>query len=88
MLVLPFLHGGLAIGCLAIGVAFLKYWWLTRDRFFIWFAVAFWTFACGWVLRTFLPDIGEHAHLIYVPRLVGFLLILLAIFNKNRRAPG
>lgn len=80
-----FLNGGLAMGCFVIGLKFLKFWRLSRDRFFVFFMLAFWVFTFGWTLRVFLPRVGEHAHLIYVPRLIGFLTILIAIIDKNRR---
>ena len=85
MSVLPFLHGCIAMACFVIGLIFLKYWRLARDPFFIWFAAAFWTFMIGWILRLIGPDYREHTHYLYLPRLLGFLLILIAIVLKNRR---
>jgi hypothetical protein len=70
-----------------VGLKFLKYWRLSRDRFFVFFAAAFWVFALGWAVRAFYPTSGEHGHFVYIPRLVGFLLILVGIFDKNRRSP-
>ncbi len=83
--VLLFLHGALALACCVVGLKFLKYWQVARDRFFIFFSTAFWVFAIGWGVRAFV-DGGEHRHFIFVPRLVGFLLILVGIFDKNRRS--
>ena len=85
-LLLPYMHGALLFGCFVIGLKFLKYWRLSRDRFFIYFAAGFWVFAIGWSLRTFLPAQGDHGHFAYVPRLLSFLLILIAIVDKNRRS--
>jgi len=82
----PFLQGAITLACFAIGIKFLKYWRLSRDRFFVWFAVAFWMFAAGWVLRAFAPDIGENNYLVFLPRLAGFLTILIGILDKNRRS--
>jgi hypothetical protein len=82
----PALYGALLLGCFVIGLKFVKFWRLSRDRFFIWFAAAFWLFTVGWGLRAFLPSVGEHAYLVFVPRLLGFLMIIVAIFDKNRRA--
>jgi len=81
-----FFAGTLAMAALVIGLSFLKFWRLSRDRFFVWFAAAFVTFGVGWTIRTFDPGVGEHAHLVYLPRLAGFLMILGAIYDKNRRA--
>jgi hypothetical protein len=83
---LVYLHGALMMGCLVIGLKFLKYWQLSRDRFFIFFTAAFWIFSVGWALRAVLPSAGEHGHLVYLPRLLAFLLILIGIFDKNRRS--
>jgi hypothetical protein len=84
--VLPYLHGALVFGCFVIGLKFLKYWRLSRDRFFIFFASAFWIFAIGWGLRSVVSTQGEHGHFAYLPRLFAFLLILIGIFDKNRRS--
>lgn len=81
-----FLYGAIALTCFAIGVKFLKYWQLSRDRFFLWFTSAFWVFTIGWSLRLVVDTDDEHRHYLFVPRLIGFLLILIAILDKNRRA--
>jgi hypothetical protein len=81
-----FLAGMLAMAAFAIGLHFLKFWRLSKDRFFIHFAVAFWVFGLGWILRAFSGG-SEHGHWAYIPRLVAFLMIIVAIFDKNRRAP-
>jgi hypothetical protein len=81
-----FVAGLLVMAAFVIGLRFLKFWRLSRDRFFVWFAAAFWTFGLGWVIRTFDPGVGEHAHLVYLPRLAGFLMIVIAILDKNRQA--
>jgi hypothetical protein len=82
-----FLAGSLAMACFVIGLVFLKYWRVSRDPFFIWFAAAFWVFMVGWTLKLVGPDYAEHTHYLYMPRLLGFLLILAAIVIKNRRRP-
>jgi hypothetical protein len=84
--ILVYLHGASTMGCLVIGLVFLKYWRVSRDRFFIFFMSAFWVFALGWGMRAFVPSAGDHGHFVYVPRLLGFLLILAGIFDKNRRS--
>ena len=78
------LAGASIMACFVIGLKFLKYWRLSGDRFFVWFGAAFWTFAVGWVIRTLVPSAPEHGYLLYLPRLAGFVMILLAILNKNR----
>ena len=78
------MHGALVMACLVICVQFLKFWRLSRDRFFIFFALAFGTFAVGFTVRGL--SITDHEYVVYLPRLVGFLIILFAIFDKNRSA--
>ncbi len=81
-----YLMGALTMASLVIGLRFLKYYRLSRDRFFVFFTAAFWTFGLGWAIRAFDFNLPEHAYVVYLPRLAGFLLILVAIFDKNRRA--
>jgi hypothetical protein len=81
-----FLAGTLVMSAFVIGLRFLKFWKLSNDRFFIWFAVAFWVFGFGWIFRAFAPGMSEHGHWVYLPRLLAFLIIIAAILDKNRRA--
>ena len=83
--VLMAIYGGSAAVCLAIGLVFLRYWKDHRDRLFGFFAGAFGCFAAGWILRISLAT-HEHQAYVFLPRLIGFLLIIAAIFDKNRRA--
>lgn len=83
--ILLYMHGALSLACFVVGLKFLKYWKLSRDRFFIFFSMAFWVFSVGWGVRAFV-DGGDQQHLIFLPRLLGFLLILVGIFDKNRRS--
>lgn len=69
---------------LIAGLVFLRYWRLTRDTFFVWFACAFWTFAINWALLA--CDSAEHTPHIYAVRLLGFMQIIAAILLKNRSA--
>lgn len=83
-----FVAGTLVMASLVIGLRFLKFWKLSKDRFFIWFAIAFWTFGFGWIIRAFDPGVPEHGHWVYLPRLLAFLMLIVAILDKNRRAGG
>jgi hypothetical protein len=80
-----YLHGALTLACFLVGVKFLKFWRSSHDRFFLWFATAFWVFAAGWVIRSFAGTSTEHVFYVYVPRLVAFVLIIAAILDKNRK---
>jgi hypothetical protein len=79
-----FLSGMLATGYLVIAAFFLRFWKQTRDRFFIYFSLAFGLFA---VQRAMLVDefaLVESKTWAYVLRLIGFVLIVYAIVIKNR----
>ena len=86
-----FLVGMSAALSLVIGLIFLKFWSRTRDRLFLLFAVAFWILGVDWAVVAVLPYFvtrpSEHDVLIYSIRLLAFVLILIAILDKNRRNP-
>jgi uncharacterized protein DUF5985 len=81
---LLFLNGVSACGSLIAGVLFLRFWRETGDRLFLWFASAFSMFTVHWTAISLLQPAVEARHWFYVLRLIGFLLILAAIIEKNR----
>ena len=80
--------GALVVMCGLASLFFVRYWWLNRDRFFLWFAGAFMTFGVNWALLAYEPGVSEHTSYVYSVRLLGFLQILTAIVLKNRRRSG
>lgn len=80
----PFLNGLSASASVVAGVLFLRFWRDTSDRLFLWFAVAFWMFALNWSAVSIFRPVDEGRYLYFVPRLIGFVLILGAIIDKNR----
>jgi hypothetical protein len=84
--VLQFLYGGLTVMCLAIGFFFLRFWHVSRDRFYLWFMAAFWALGASWGVQLAGRLATEGAPHVYVLRLIGFVLIIVAIIDKNRRA--
>lgn len=80
------LTGAVAMGWVAAGLFFFRFWRRTRDRFFLWFALSFWLEACNRVALGLTDATGEDAPGIYGLRIVAYGLILLAIWQKNR--PG
>lgn len=82
------LYGALIAMCMLAALFFLRYWQLSKDRFFIWFACAFATFGVSWVVFVYDVGVSEHTYYVYVIRLLGFLQILAAILLKNRNAPS
>ena len=83
--VLMALYGAAAAVCATIGLVFMRYRKDQRDRLFGFFAGAFGCFGAGWVLRIAVAT-DEHQAYVFLPRLAGFLLIITAILDKNRRA--
>jgi uncharacterized membrane protein HdeD (DUF308 family) len=85
-----FLQGTIAAGFAIAGVFFLRYWKETRDRLFLLFALSFLTSAVNRVmLAATASSEREHDHYLYLVRLASFLLIIIAIVDKNvRRAPA
>lgn len=61
---------------------FLRFWRQSRDRFFGLFAAAFALIAVNRLVLTVVDR--EHDAWIYVIRLAAFLLIIVAIVDKNR----
>ena len=78
--------GATACGNWVVGLFFLKFWKQTRDRFFLLFAVAFWLLAANRVALAVVGGASEQLEVIYLVRLVAFLLIIVAIVDKNRAA--
>jgi Family of unknown function (DUF5985) len=77
-----FLRGALAMASFAIGLFFLRYWRVTRDRLFPLFSAAFWLLGLNWTLASLTPSLSDHA---YAVRFLAFVLIALAVLDKNRR---
>jgi hypothetical protein len=86
-----FVDGAVMMGMAVAGLLFLRFWKRTDDRLFVIFAVAFFALALN---RFFLALLAhspttvpfEHHTILYIVRLVAFVLILAAIADKNRRA--
>jgi uncharacterized membrane protein len=82
-----FISGMAAALCLVAGLFFLRFWRKTHDRFFAFFAASFWLMAVHRLVNVLLRDVNEHLVAVYSIRLVAFVLILVAIVDKNRAAP-
>lgn len=80
-----FARGAIAMGLLVAAVCFLRFWRETRDRLFGFFAGAFLLLALNRVFLIALNEQQENSLLPYGVRLLAFLLILVAIADKNWR---
>ena len=80
------LTGAVAMASFVAMLFFLKYWRRTGDSFFLLFAVAFGIDAVSRLVLGVASISDESEPLYYLPRLVSFSLIIVAIVLKNR--PG
>ena len=79
-----FLLGMLVAFSTAIAVLFLKLWHQSRDRLFGFFSAAFAVLAIDWLVHAVVKPQHESQHLLFLIRLVAFLLIIAGIISKNR----
>jgi hypothetical protein len=80
------LLGAIAMACLVAGMFFLRFWQQTRDRFFAFFAASFLVEAANRAALAVSPQPNDGTPVFYSIRLLSFLMILLAIVDKNRSA--
>jgi hypothetical protein len=76
--------GALMMGYLVVGLFFLRFWKQSRDRLFAFFACAFFILAAQRLALAFATDSSEGTVFLYLVRLLAFVLILIAIIDKNR----
>ena len=79
-----FVSGGTAVAAFVIALYFIRYWRHTRDPLVFMFSAGFLTFAISRLILAFLDEDDEGRVFIYGLRLVAFILILVAIIDKNR----
>lgn len=79
-----FFSGAAAMAALAAALYFFRFWRRTADRFFALFALGFAAFAVNRLVLVFVPRDNENSAYVYVIRLAAFVLILLAVLEKNR----
>jgi hypothetical protein len=77
-----FLNGMIVLGHGSAGLFFLRFWRKTHDRLFLMFAIAFWLLGIIRIAMAMLGQAGED-HFLYWFRLAAYLLILVAIADKN-----
>lgn len=82
---IEFLSGAVTLGFVVAAGFFVCFWRKTADRLFLAFAAAFVLFAFNQALASLLTVVLEPSSLIYALRVLGFVLILGAIVDKNAR---
>jgi hypothetical protein len=86
VLSLDFLAGALTLGYIVAGIFFLRFWRNTTDRLFVAFGVAFFLLALNQIIATYLEAGDERTVYAYGLRVLGFILILWAVIEKNIRS--
>ncbi len=88
MTLYDFLSGAVALGFAVCSLFFLRFWRRTREELFLAFSVAFLLLGLGQTILSLANIPTEESGFVYLLRLAAFLLILLAIYRKNRRSRG
>jgi len=81
--VIDFLAGALTLAYTLASVYFFQFWKRTADRLFLSFAAAFILLALNQVAVFWVGVGDERYNYAYVLRVLGFVLILVAIIDKN-----
>jgi hypothetical protein len=76
--------GAMACASFVVGLFFLKFWKSSRDRFFLYFALSFWIQGLNRIHLGISGSSQEDSAGIYIIRLIAYVLILIAIWEKNR----
>lgn len=78
------LIGAIAFASFIIGTLFIRFYFTTRDRFFIYFALSFWIEGGNRLHGAITHNMYDESPVRYIVRLVAYLLIIYAIWTKNR----
>lgn len=84
MVLYDFLSGAVAFGFFACALFFVRFWRRTREQLFLAFSCAFALLGIGQTVIALAQIPTEEKGALYLIRLVAFLLILVAIYRKNR----
>ena len=77
------LSGAVAMAYVVAGLFFLRFWSRSRDGLFLAFAAAFWLLAANQALVGWYGGGAETQAAFYSLRLIGFVLIIIAIVRTN-----
>lgn len=83
-----FVVGATAMACWTVMLFFLRFWKDTGDRLFAMFSGAFLLLGVTRVGLTIFRDPTEGDTYWYLVRLAAYVLILVAIVDKNRQKSG
>ncbi|HEX2120477.1 MAG TPA: DUF5985 family protein [Thermoanaerobaculia bacterium] len=77
--------GALVASYLMVSLFFLRFWTTSRDRLFALFAAAFGVLALQRLALALTRATMEDQTVFYLLRLAAFVIIIIAIVDKNRR---
>ena len=80
---IEYLSGAVTLGFVVAMLFFLRFWKRTRERLFLAFGIAFALLALNQALAQWLGAADERVGYTYLLRVLGFVLILAAIIDKN-----
>ena len=86
MTLYDFLAGAVSFGFLVCGMLFLRFWRRTREELFLAFSLAFALLGLVQAVLALGNIPTEERGSLYLIRLAAFLIILIAIYRKNRAA--
>ena len=86
MMIDDFLAGAISMGFAVAALLFLKYWKRTADGFFLAFATAFLLLGINQALLSLTNVPLEERSSLYLIRLAAFLIIIGAMWSKNRQS--
>ena len=84
MMLYDFLSGAVVLGYVTCALFFLRFWRRTRESLFLAFALAFMLLGGGQTVVALGNIPTEERGSLYLIRLAAYLLILSAIYRKNR----
>ena len=83
MIINQMLIGAIAMASATVSLFFIRFWRRTKDSFFLCFAVSF---LLNGLTRLIMgaSSLQESSSLIYVLRMFAYILIIYAIYMKNK----
>lgn len=80
-----FLTGVIATCCFVASLFFLRFWRQSRERLFIYFALAFLLLGINRITLVNIQESVEPYTGLYLIRLLAFVVLLVGIFDANRK---
>lgn len=80
-----FVWGLLTMETAVTALIFMRFWRVSNERLFLYFALAFASMALNWIGLAIVDPVLESQHYTYLFRLLAFVLIIVGILHKNRR---